>query len=84
MAKAIELRVGCGSSVERQWAKSEHGSWFSRIRRKDPRYGWGWSRWELSSDPPPPGLFTQEHADYGTMPYGSHERPGHERLRLPW
>lgn len=85
MAKAIELRVGCGSSVERQWAKSAaSGSWFSRIRRKDPRYGWGWSPWELSGDPPPPGLFTQEHADYGTMPYGSHERPGHERLRLPW
>lgn len=83
MAKAIELRVSCGSSVERQWAHSESGKWFSRYRRKDPRYGWGWTRWELSEPAPPAGLFTQEHFDYGTMPYGSHSRDGHQRLRLP-
>lgn len=83
MAKAIELRTSSGSSVERQWAKSESGNWFSRIRRKDLRYGWSWSRWELSSNPPAPGLLTQEHLDHGTMPYGSDPRPGHERLRLP-
>jgi hypothetical protein len=85
MARAVEFRTGCGSSVERVWAKSASGAWFSRYRRKDPRYGWGWTRWEQSGDPPPPGVSTQEHFDYGTMPFGSDRREGGEKgLRLPW
>lgn len=85
MAKAVEFRTLSGSSVERSYARSVSGQWFSRYRRRDPRYGWGWSRWEPSELPPPPGEFTQEHSDYGTTPYGSDHRPGMEKgVRLPF
>ena len=84
MAKAVELRTSTGSSVEREWAQNQKGKWFTRHREKG-RYGWAMTRWEpIAGDPPPPGEMTLEHQDYGTMPFGSWPKAGHERLRLPW
>lgn len=47
MAKAIETFNGSTMdfTARIQWAKSASGKVFQRIQRRDPRYGYKWTRW---------------------------------------
>lgn len=72
---ATEVRESMGSSVRCEWARGETGGWFSRVLSRHPRYGYRWSKWMPSGAPPAAAEYTaaeaQEHADYGSVKYGS-------------
>ena len=75
-------RKSTGSSTTTVWAQSMTGEWFTRDRFYCPRYGWKWSSWRLSGEPPMEGKID---LDFGGCSYGSLAVPQDQwpKVRLP-
>lgn len=76
-----------GSSIEAQLAIRSDGQAFKRLRTRDVRYGWRWTRWEKTDEQPvyrqgdgDPASYDDGSNGYGWLPANTAYLRG---VRLP-
>lgn len=56
-----------GNGHHKQYARRDDGTWFYRVNRL-PGSGWNWTKWKISADQKPLGLYVSKRAGSAILP----------------